>query len=222
MPRRVLCWVLYLTVVAAALAQTATAPPVLSEEQEWRGRDQWNRPEQVMDALGVRAGDVVADVGAQRGYFTFHLAERVGKSGKVYAVDVNESDLARLQELANKYGYAQVTTVAGAEDDPKLPAGELDAVLVVNAYHEFREYEAMMRRMYGALKDGGRLAIIDREAQPGEARSSYQAEHRIPEQVVRQDAARARFRFLKKEPGFHTDKGRDWYFLVFEKEARRP
>lgn len=222
MQRRVLFRFLFLLVAASVLAQTATAPPVFSEEYEWRGRDQWNRPEQVMDALGVRAGDVVADIGAQRGYFTFHLAERVGKAGKVYAVDVDESDLKRLRELANKYGYTQVTTVVGAEDDPKLPAGELDAVLVVNAYHEFRDYDAMMRAMYGALKDGGKLAIIDREAQAGEARSSYQAEHRIPEPLVRQDAARARFRFVKKEQGFHTDRGRDWYFLLFEKEARRP
>ncbi len=206
-----------LLVSCLALAQTAAAPAVFSEEGEWRGRDQWQRPPEVMDALGVREGGVVADIGASTGYFTFHLAERVGRKGRVYGVDISRSDVERMQELARKHHYSQVVPVLGDADDPKLPTGELDAILVVNSYHEFRQHEAMLQAMHRALKPGGRLGIIDREGEARQDRSSYHSEHRIPLQLVRQEAERAGFRYQRRERGFTTDRGRKWWFLIFEK-----
>ena len=170
-----------------------------------------------MDALGIKAGSVVADVGAGEGYFTFHLAERVGPEGRVYAEDVDDKPLGKIRERVTKKGLKQVETILGTQKNPRLPKNSLDAILVVNAYHEMRKYDAMLRRMYAALKPGGRLAIIDHEDQPGKPRKTYFHDHRLPEELVRQDTARNAFRFLRKENDFVTLDGDKWFFVIFEK-----
>jgi predicted methyltransferase len=181
-------------------------------------RDAWQRPQEVMDALGLAAGSVVADVGCGRGYFTFHLARRVTPTGRVYAVDINAGDLQSVRHRAERERLTQIQTVLGRIDDPQLPTASLDAALVVNAYHEMREYEAMLARIYTAVKPGGLLAIIDSPSEAGQRRSSYYSRHRVPEEVVREEATRAGFRFLRAEPGFVRPQGnREFYFLVFEK-----
>lgn len=92
-------------------------------------RDQWQRPNAIMDRLGVRAGSVVADVGAGEGYLARHLAARVEAAGKVYAVDIDEKALARLREAAGQHGIPQLEAVLGAPDDPRLPAAGIDVAL---------------------------------------------------------------------------------------------
>jgi predicted methyltransferase len=181
-------------------------------------RDTWQRPQDVMDALGVAPGSVVADIGAGSGYFTFHLAERVGSDGLVYAVDIEEDELERIGGRAKRDRLAQVETILGRTDDPRLPPQSLDAALVVNAYHEMREYDAMMAAIYRALKPGGQLAIIDGAIEPADSRSTYYRRHRIAAETVREDAARAGFRFRAQPPGFtRTRDDKEFFFLVFEK-----
>jgi len=181
-------------------------------------RDAWQRPEEVMDELGIKRGSVVADVGCGSGYFVFHLASRVGPGGKVYAEDVDSGVLRKLQARAHHDHLTQVEIIQGTPDDPFLPAGKLDSILVVNAYHEMKDYDAMLRAMSRALKPGGLLAIIDHEATPGQPRSEYQESHRIPEAMVREDLARNGFRFLRSARGFtSTDSGKVYFFLIFEK-----
>jgi len=171
-----------------------------------------------MDALGIAPGTVVADVGSGSGYFTFHLAARVGPTGKVYAVDIDDGDLGRIRRRATKEGLAQIETVLGARDDPRLAPESVDVALVVNAYHEMRDYDAMMSGIFRALKPGGRFGIIEAADEPGKPRESYYGRHRLPEEIVREDAARAGFRFLREEPGLTRPSGRKvFYFLVFEK-----
>src|SRR5262245_19380289 len=120
----------------ALLLFAFAAPP----QDDWKVRDSWQHPEKVMDALGIKAGATVADVGAGEGYFTFRLAARVGPAGKVYAEDILEDRLEQIRALASKRKLAQIETVLGTTDDPRLPAGQMDVALVVNAYHEMREY----------------------------------------------------------------------------------
>lgn len=181
------------------------------------GRDAWQRPQDVMDALGARAGSVVADIGAGGGYFTFHLAQRVGSGGRVYAVDIDTGELDKIRTKAEEEGLSQVEVVHGDTDDPHLPAGALDAVLIVNAYHEMRQYDAMLEHILTALKPGGKLIIIDGVIEPGDSRETYYLRHRIPREVVRDDAARAGFRFLAEEPGFRRARDKkEFYFLLFE------
>jgi predicted methyltransferase len=80
----------------------ASLPLCLPAQDEGAKRDEWQRPQEVMDALGIGAGSAVADVGSGNGYFTFHLAERVGPAGRVYAVDIDEGALKKLREKAEK------------------------------------------------------------------------------------------------------------------------
>src|SRR5439155_6662058 len=122
--------------LALFVALTAFAPLLHAQDSEWAKRDAWQRPAEVMDALGVKQGSVVGDIGAGGGYFTFHLAARVGPKGKVYAEDSLESEINKVHERAAKEGLTQIVPVLGAKDDPKLPPETLDAILIVNAYHE--------------------------------------------------------------------------------------
>ena len=181
-------------------------------------RDVWQRPEDVMDELGIKPGSVVADVGCGSGYFTFRFAARVGAAGKVYAEDTDSEVLHKIRSRIAQEHLAQIETVQGTVDDPQLPADKLEVILVMNAYHEMRNYDHMLQGMYHALKPRGTLAIIDHEAEPGQKRSDYQDGHRIPEQLVRDDVARNGFQFLRKEAGFEsTVSGKKYYFLIFEK-----
>lgn len=191
---------------------------VISPQDDSKARDAWQRPEAVMDALGIKPGSVVADIGAGGGYFTFHIAHRVGPKGKVYAEDILEGEVNKIRERAAKEAISQVETVLGSKDDPKLPVETLDSILIVNAYHEMREHDAMLRAVFRALKPGGLLAIIDAPAAPGEPSENYFERHRIPEQFVRDDAGRNGFSFFRQEPGFNSpDRGRDYFFLIFKK-----
>jgi predicted methyltransferase len=197
-------------------------PEVIRGNSEWRERDNWQRPHDLMDELGLGPGSMVADVGAGRGYFSFHLAERVGPQGRVYAVDISERELQSLRRAAERHRYAQIRPLLSRPADPKLPAAELDAVLVINAYHEFREFDAMLAGLHASLKPGGLLAVVDRDAAEGEPRDAYHQRHAIPESLVVADAERHGFRLLRRPPGFTTDLGREWYFLVFEKAEPSP
>jgi predicted methyltransferase len=205
--------------LTAAMLCSAVA---LTAQDETKARDAWQQPDRVMDALGIKAGSAVGDIGAGGGYFTFHLARRVGPTGKVYAEDILEEEVKKIRERAAGEKLVQIEAILGAKDDPKLPAEKLDAVLIVNAYHEMREHDAMMSAVFRALKPGGLLAILDAPAPPGEARENYYDRHRIPEQFVRDDAAHNGFTFVRQEPGFHSpERGRDYFFLIFRKPFNR-
>lgn len=206
--------------LSGLLLATAVGWPtaLLHGQQNWAQRDKWQRPAEVLDALEVKPDSRVADVGAGEGYFTLHLADRVGPQGKVYAEDILESRLKKIQEAKQHRNLSQIETILGTPSDPRLPADALDAILVVNAYHEMLEYDAMLGGMYRALKPGGRLAVIDAADELGQPRSVYQRRHTLPRQIAREDAERSGFRFLRELPGFsEPGGGRKYYFLLFEK-----
>lgn len=200
------------------LAVSWLAAPLIGQD-DWKARDAWQKPQEVMDVLGIKAGSIVGDVGAGEGYFTFHLAERVGPSGKVYAEDILADRLDKIRERASTEKLTQIETILGSADDPRLPAASLDVILVVNAYHEMRDHDAMLRGMFRALKPGGLLAIIDAPpAKAGQPRESYYEHHRIPEHFVREDTARNGFTFLRQRPTFiPPDRDRTYFFLIFQK-----
>jgi predicted methyltransferase len=190
----------------------------LAAQDDWKVRDDWEKPQEVMDVLGIKAGSVVADVGAGEGYFTFHLASRVGSTGKVYAEDILDDRLEKIRSRAGSEKISQIETVHGETDNPHLPSDCCDVVLISNAYHEMREYDKMLQGIFHALKPGGLLAIIDAPAKPGNRRDSYYDRHRIPEKLVREDTARNGFTFLRQLPTFTPpDSDRTYFFLVFQK-----
>ena len=207
-----------LALLVLVLASALVCPACRAAQESGPARDTWQRPQEVMDALGIKAGTAVADVGCGTGYFTFKLAERVGPQGEVYAEDIDEKEVVGIRRRAKLEVLTQVWPIVGVADDPRLPSASLDAILVVNSYHEWREYSKMLQHLSAALKPGGLLAIIDGVAEPGKPREEYYSRHRMPEAIVREDAAREGFRFVRKQPGFlRPDQKKDFYFLIFEK-----
>jgi ubiquinone/menaquinone biosynthesis C-methylase UbiE len=118
-------------------------------------------PAKLIKALGLRPGMAVADVGAGSGYHTFRIAPLVGPKGKVLAVDIQKEMLDIIRWRMRKWKVANVEPVRGTEKDPKLPAGGVDLILLVDVYHEFSYPYEMTRAMVKALRPGGRLVFVE-------------------------------------------------------------
>ncbi len=128
---------------------------------EARDRKDWQRPEEVLAALDLPPGAVVADVGAGPGYFTLRLARAVGPLGRVYAVDVEPAMMAALRERVDRAGVGNVVAVLGREGDPLLPPAVCDLILIVNTFHHFPDGPRYLRLLSTRLKRGGRIANVD-------------------------------------------------------------
>ncbi|MGE0130528.1 MAG: methyltransferase domain-containing protein [Blastocatellales bacterium] len=194
-----------------------TARASSQESERSRKRDEWQRPAEVFDGLAVKPGHRVADIGSGHGYFTFRLAARVGAEGKVYAVDIDEEAINKVRQRKEREKLDQVEAILGESADPRLPSG-LDSVLIVDSYHEFREYDQTLQAVFAALKPGGRLVIIDGEGPSGRPRTEYHRLHVIPAEIVREEAARHGFVFKESRPGFYDQEyGKKMYFIIFQK-----
>jgi ubiquinone/menaquinone biosynthesis C-methylase UbiE len=124
-------------------------------------RDVWQKPERIMDALGIADGAKVADVGAGGGWFTVRLARRVGPNGRVYAEDVQPQMLEATQRRATREGWENVIYQKGTATDPMLPTSALDAVLIIDAYAEIPNPLLFLKNVHASLKPGGRVGIVD-------------------------------------------------------------
>lgn len=116
-------------------------------------------PEQVMDAIGIKPGMVVAEIGAGHGRYVMQIAVRVGETGKVYAEDIDAASLQHLEKRCERWGVEHVESILGDVIDPKLPEGELDVIFVISAYHHFQDPVALMRNARPSLKPNGVVAI---------------------------------------------------------------
>jgi precorrin-6B methylase 2 len=124
-------------------------------------REREEQPRKLMEALKLKNGDVVADLGAGSGYFTFPMAQKVGPKGKVLAVDIQPEMLDIIRKRSKVGKVKNVEPVLGEEKDPKLPEGEVDLILMVDVYHEFSFPFEMTEAMVKALKPGGRLVFVE-------------------------------------------------------------
>lgn len=115
----------------------------------------------MLDSLDLRHGDVVADLGAGSGYFTFRIAPKVGKTGKVLAVEIQEAMLNTLRARAAATKATNVEVVRGSEIDPHLPLSGVDLVLLVDVYHELTYPFEVMSKVREALKTGGRVVFVE-------------------------------------------------------------
>jgi ubiquinone/menaquinone biosynthesis C-methylase UbiE len=127
-------------------------------------REEEEKPSVLMENMELRPSDVVADIGAGTGYFTFRIAPKVPQ-GKVLAVDIQQEMLDKLTAAAKLAGVGNVEPVLGTTSDPKLPKDGVDVVLMVDAYHEFDEPRAMMDAIVTALKPGGRVVLVEYRAE---------------------------------------------------------
>lgn len=128
-------------------------------------REAEEQPEKALDALNLKPGMVVADIGAGVGYMSLRMARRVGPQGKVYANDLQPAMLDRLRQNASKAGIGNVVTVLGDTADPKLPANTMDLVLLVDVYHEFSAPQQMLKKIRETLKPDGRLVLLEYRAE---------------------------------------------------------
>lgn len=176
-------------------------------------RDAWQRPDQVMDALRIADGSHVADLGAGSGWFTIRLARRVGPNGRVYAEDIQRQMIEAISRRITRENLTNVVKpVLGEPNDPRLPA-PVDAVLIVDAYHEMEQPVVLLRNLARSLKPGGRIGIVNFTKDGGGP--GPEMENRVdPERVIRDAEAaglelEARANFLRYQ-----------YMLVFVPRQR--
>jgi SAM-dependent methyltransferase len=168
-------------------------------------RDEWQKPHEVIQALALKSGDVVADIGAGTGYFSVRLAHMLPE-GRVYAVDAEPDMVKYLGERAQKDGLANMRAVQATPGDAKLPE-RVDLVLFVDVYHHLHDRPHYLERLRGSLKPGARIAVIDfRPDSP----VGPPADGRVAPDTVKSEMQRA---------GYAPDTQRDFlpyqYFLVF-------
>jgi SAM-dependent methyltransferase len=173
------------------------------------GREKRLQIDRVMDILGITAGKTVADIGAGSGWFTVRAARRVGESGTVYAEDINPEAIHYIEARAQKEHLSNVKTILGKADDPLLPVGSVDAILLLKTYHEVAEPIALLRKLRTSLRSGAKLGIIDRNGN-GE-------DHGVGCDVVLKEAEQAGYR-LQKQYDFVKGDKMDYFLVLTLKE----
>lgn len=173
-------------------------------------RDSWQKPDQVVQALALENGDVVADIGAGTGYFARRFARAVAPDGKVYAVDVAADVLGFLQQEAGKEGLRNVVSIVSQENDPLLPRDAVDLVFFCDTTHHIANRTEFYRRMASGLKQHGRMAIVDYP--PGGEHAPHPPDQLVPRSEAIREAQEAGFA-LVREFSFLPRQ----YFLLFER-----
>ena len=154
---------------------------------EGADREQWNKPEQIMDALKIADGSKVAEIGAGGGWFTLRLARRVNQRGLVYAEDVQPEMIEAIRRRVQRENLTNVRTVLGTTKDSRLPH-DLDAILINWAYNELEYPVPVLKNAAESLKPQGRIGIVD--FTPGAGGPGPEPEQRVdPETVIKQATA---------------------------------
>jgi ubiquinone/menaquinone biosynthesis C-methylase UbiE len=151
---------------------------------------------QMDDALGLRAGATIADIGT--GFAVDHalrIAEKLAPGGKVVCVDVKQSVLTKIRDRADASHITNLETLLGADEDPKLPPGAFDAILISNTYHEFTQPSAMLKHVRDALKPGGILVLVENcsSAHRSESRAEQTKRHDIAPEILERELSAAGF-----------------------------
>lgn len=174
------------------------------KESAWAERDQWQRAPVLISHLKIREGSSVADIGCHEGYMTFKLSAVVGPQGKVYAVDVTQSKLDKLKANQEKRGSNNILPIKGDYDDPKLPINSLDAVIILDTYHEMDDHDEILQHVLKALKPGGRLVLCEAlaKARRESPRETQEGKHELGMNFALADLKKAGFYILKQQDPF--------------------
>ncbi|HSY70526.1 MAG TPA: class I SAM-dependent methyltransferase [Edaphobacter sp.] len=173
---------------------------------EYPDRDKKLQIDRVMDLLGITKGKNVADIGAGSGWFTVRAARRVGPTGTVIAEDINPLAIEYIGKRVVKEDLTNVRTVLGGPDDPRLPAGSVDAVLMLKVYHEVAHPVVFMQRLKTTLREGAKVGIIDR--------NGTGANHGLDHDVVVKEMGEAGYKLVGSYDFTKADK--EDYFLIFQ------
>ena len=207
-------------VVLLVSMQAGGQAAVVQRGTDLRAREARREKEQrigdIFAAMGLRPGTVVADIGAGQGFFTVRLAQAVAPEGRVLAVDISASVLRALQSRVEQEGLTNVEVIEGTAADPRLSEGVLDAALIVNAYHEMTEHQAMLEHIRRALKPGGRLVIIEpiSKGRRDATREEQARQHEIAPEFVQQDARGAGYEVASVEDPFSDHHGHGAEFMI--------
>jgi len=229
-------WLGALSCAPIALAQAVVTTPAQKESvrpdvnakfldpdldpQQWAARFEAESREvfrcrrAIVEAIGLKKGDWLADVGAGTGLFTMIFAEKVGEQGWVFAVDIAPRFVERIGELADQRGLTNITPVLGSARDVRLAPESIDVAFVCDTYHHFDYPQSMLASIRRALRPGGRLVIVDFERVPGQSSKWALGHVRAGKDVVRQEIEAAKFRFVGDTGVEGLDEN---YFLVFKK-----
>ncbi len=211
---------LALGLLTTLLAQAAATPPTRSPARvmtvhgaswlERESREAEQRPSEVIRAMGLKDGDLVADLGCGTGWFARRMARAVAPRGKVYAVDIQPEMLDLLRGYVAAEAVSGVEAVLGTETDPRLPPGSLDWILMVDVYHEFQKPEAMLEAIRRSLKPTGKVALIEYRLE-GDTALHILTEHRMSVEQVLAEWSPAGFRLMRQLDFLPTQ-----HFLVLE------
>lgn len=177
-------------------------------------RDQDQKPAQVVDALELKPGMHVADLGAGSGYFTRRFVEAVGETGKVYVIDVEPEALKYVEEsLIRMHRRFEAEFILARPDNPKIPVESVDLIFVCDTYHHLEDRADYFRNVKTSLKPGGRIALIDFYHDERSGDLDFPKRHLVPREKVIEEMTAAGYR-LAKEHRFLPKQ----YFLEFTRE----
>jgi ubiquinone/menaquinone biosynthesis C-methylase UbiE len=187
-------------------------------------RDKTEKVSDILSALQAKPGKRIADIGAGEGFYSLRIARAVGPTGRVTAVDVSEKYLEKLRSRIQQDQVTNVDVVVGAVDDPRLPQGTFDAVLIYNAYHEMTTPEPILKAIFMALKPGGRLVMSEplHDSVRSATRAEQVKDHEIGPNFVQQELQAAGFEVIEQRPDFlaFTSPGHNGGFWLMV--ARKP
>jgi predicted methyltransferase len=185
-------------------------------------RDQWQRPFDVIHALDLKPGTVVVDLGCGSGYFTLRLSPHVGAKGRVVAEDIRRLPLMFLWLRTLRWSPRNIRIVHSASDDPGLPAGGADAVLIANTYHEFTDSKPILAHVLRSLVPGGRLVVVDRRPKQAGTNSTgtAQEDHEVSSDQVEGEIRQAGFEIVSRQDNFieRDPFNENWWLIA----ARKP
>jgi ubiquinone/menaquinone biosynthesis C-methylase UbiE len=187
-------------------------------EQE---RDQWQRPSDVIGLLALKGGDTVVDFGCGAGYFALKLSPIVGVTGTVLATDIRQESLAFLWLRAVLGRHRNLRVIHGAPDDPRLPPGPVDAILISNTFHELTAPGRTLDTLSRTLKPGGRIVVLDRGPRASDGtQAPLVGPHGMPPESAERHLRSAGFAVVDRDDRFinRPDDDDVWWIIV----ARKP
>ena len=209
---------------AAQVAQRGATPQGATNGAATVRRDDWQRVPDILAALGATTGSRIADLGAGEGWLTTRLARHVGPSGRVFASDISESALRNLSQTLSRDTLRNVELVLAEDDDPRLPYGTLDGVVILNAYHEMPRRVPVLEGVKRALKPGGTLVIVDNIPADStwRTRAEQTSHHALSIDLARDDLEAQGFEIVSSTPQFVEQKSGTMVHRQWMLVARRP
>ncbi len=212
-------WLAFAPVLAQHTGEQHRRPDIKEYIQslERPERDQHQKPAQVIDALGLKRGMAVADLGAGSGYFSRRFVEAVTETGKVYVIDVEPEMLAAAKEsLEHLHIPYTAEFILARPDDPKLPLESVDLIFVCNTYHHLEDRAAYFANVKGTLKTGGRVAIVDFYHDERSGNIGFPRRHLVAQDTVVEEMTKAGYRLLRE----HTFLPRQYFLEFVSSEAK--